>query len=512
MTVDETAVGSEGRRFAVNCAVMLPTIMHSVDITIATVALPSIQGALSATQDQVAWVLSSYVIAVAIVTPATGWLAARLGRRRLFLISVAGFTLTSALCGAAHGLLELVVYRLLQGGFGAGLIPLSQAVILDTYPRRDHGRAMAIWGVGVMVGPIIGPTLGGYLTEFHDWRWVFYINLPIGVLAILGILAFVPDTERDSRRALDYFGFAALALGIGCLQMVLDRGERLDWFADTEIILGTVLAIVGFYWYVVHSLTTQRPFLAPELFRDRNFVIGLALGFTAHVCLYATVALLPSFLQNLLNYPILTSGVLFVPRAIGTLIGMAIVSRVATRIDARVLILTGLMVASYGLWEMTRFTLEVSESRIVWSGLIFGIGLGLVFVPVSTTTFATLPRALRTEGAGIYAVVRSLGASLGISVFVTILVRNAQVNRSTLVEHVSPYNERFHDPNLLGPLAHNPAEGLSSLSQIIDRQAEMIAYVNDFRALMVATLCVAPLVFLLDSPWRRSAENEDTRR
>jgi DHA2 family multidrug resistance protein len=510
LTIKETAARPEARRFAVNCAVMLPTIMHSVDITIATVALPSIQGALSATQDQVAWILSSYVIAVAMVTPATGWLAARLGRRRLFLISVTGFTLTSALCGSAHGLAELVIYRLFQGGFGAGLIPLSQAVVLDTYPRREHGRAMAIWGVGVMVGPIIGPTLGGYLTEFYDWRWVFYINLPIGILALFGILAFVPDTERDSRRALDYFGFAALALGIGCLQMVLDRGERLDWFADTEIVLGSALAAVGFYWYVVHSLTTQRPFLTPELFRDRNFVIGLALGFTAHVSLYATVALLPSFLQNLLNYPIVTSGLLFVPRAFGTLIGMAIVSRTTTRVDPRVLMLAGLVVASYGLWEMTRFTLDVSESRIVWSGLIFGVGLGLVFVPVSTVAFSTLPRVLRTEAAGIYAVVRSLGASLGISVFVTILVRNAQVNRSALVENISPYNERYHGPLLSAPLGHGQAEGLSNISHMIDRQAEMIAYVNDFRALMVVTLCVIPLVFLLDR--RPSPESEDAQR
>ncbi|MCX7355136.1 MAG: DHA2 family efflux MFS transporter permease subunit [Alphaproteobacteria bacterium] len=507
MTQAAPAANPETRRLLVNCAVMLPTIMHSVDITIATVALPSIQGALSATQDQAAWVLTAYVIAIAIVTPATGWLAGRLGRRRLFLIAVTGFTLTSMLCGAAQSLPELVLFRLFQGGFGAGLIPLSQAVVLDTYPPREHGRAMAIWGIGVMAGPIIGPTLGGYLTEFYSWRAVFYINLPIGILALLGILAFVPDTARDHSRALDLFGFGALAISIACLQMVLDRGERLDWFDDPKIVIGCALAIVGFYFYVAHSLTHHRPFLDPKLFRDRNFIAGLMLGFSAHVCLYSTVALLPPFLQNLLEYPVLTSGFLFIPRAIGTLIGMAIVSRLAGKVDPRVLILVGLLIAAYGLWQMTGFTLEVEPHEIVVSGLLLGIGLGLIFVPVSTTAFSSLPRALRTEGAGIYAVVRSLGASLGISVFVTLFVRNAQANRSALVENVTPYNNLFRAPYLPPQWSLGHSESLSSLSRVVDRQAEMIAYVWDFQVLMFLTLAVIPLVFLITPP-KKAAKSE----
>lgn len=512
MTSAAPAAGQETRRLLVNCAVMLPTIMHSVDITIATVALPSVQGALSATQDQVSWVLTAYVIAVAIVTPATGWLAARLGRRRLFLIAVAGFTLTSMLCGAAQSLTELVLFRLFQGGFGAGLIPLSQAVVLDTYPQREHGRALAIWGIGVMAGPIIGPTLGGYLTEFYDWRWVFYINLPIGVLALFGIMAFVPDTARDHNRTLDLFGFAALAIAIACLQMVLDRGERLDWFADPEIVIGCVFAAVGLYFYVVHALTTTRPFLDPVLFKDRNFIAGLMLGFMAHVCLYSTVALLPPFLQHLLNYPVLTSGFLFIPRAIGTLIGMMVVSRLAGRVDPRAMILVGLLTAAYGLWEMTGFTLEVEPFEIVWSGLALGIGLGLVFVPVSTTAFSSLPRALRTEGAGIYAVVRSLGASLGISIFVTLFVRNAQFNRAALVENVSPYNNLFRAPYLPEAWGLGHSQSLSSLSTVIDRQAEMIAYVYDFQILMFATLAVMPLVLLITPPSRARGSTEAEKR
>ena len=484
----------EGRRFAVNCVVMLPTVMHSVDITIAAVALPSIQGALSATQDQISWILTSYVVAVAIVTPATGWLAARLGRRRLFLASVSGFTTVSVFCGLASSLDEILLYRFLQGAFGAGLIPLSQAVILDTYPREDHSRAMAIWGVGVMAGPIIGPTLGAYLTEYLGWHWVFFINLPIGVAAFLGIWALVPETERDLGRAFDVFGFLALAGALGCLQLVMDRGERLDWFADPTIVGGCVAAAIAFYWFVVHSATVERPFLSPAMFRNRNFVGGLVLGFGAHVSLYATVALMPPLLQNVLNYPVLTSGFLFIPRAVGTLVGMFVVSRVPKTTDPRALMLLGLLLAAYGLWEMTYFTLDVSESAIVWSGFVLGLGLGLVFVPASTITFSTLPKALRTEGTGVYAVVRSLGASLGISVFVTLLVRDIQVQRASMVEAVSPFNPFLSESWQQG------GAGLSRLSGAIDRQAEMTAYVNDFFWIMIATLAVIPLVALVRPP------------
>ncbi len=487
----------ENRRFLINCVVMLPTVMHSVDITIAAVALPSMQGALSATQEQISWILTSYVLAVAIVTPATGWLSARLGRRRLFLAAVGGFTLASMLCGLASGLGEILMFRFLQGGFGAVLIPLSQAVILDTYPSREHGRAMAIWGVGVMAGPIIGPTLGAYLTEFHGWRWVFFINLPIGVLALAGIAGFVPESDRGGRRAFDIFGFLALAGALTCLQLVMDRGERRDWFADSTIVVGVSAALVGFYLYVAHSLTTERPFLDRTLFRDRNFIVGLMLGFSVHLSLYATVALIPPLLQNVLHYPVLTSGVLFIPRAIGTLIGMFAVSRIPRYVDPRGVIAMGLLIASYGLWEMTQFTLDVGESDIVWSGLCLGLGLGLVFVPVSTLTFSTLPRALRTEGTGLYAVVRSLGASLGISVFVTFLVRDIQAARATLAESVSPYNQFLRSPHL-----PNLGDGqvLLKLGSVIEREAEMVAYVNDFWALMFATLAVLPLVLLIKPP------------
>jgi DHA2 family multidrug resistance protein len=286
--------------------------------------------------------------------------------------------------------------------------------------------------------------------------------------------------------------------------MVLDRGERLDWFDDPEIVIACAFAVVGAYFYIVHSLTHHRPFLDPQLFRDRNFIAGLMLGFSAHVCLYSTVALLPPFLQDLLEYPVLTSGFLFIPRAIGTLIGMAIVSRLAGRVDPRAMILAGLLIAAYGLWQMSGFTLEVESHEIVISGLLLGIGLGLIFVPVSTMAFSTLPRALRTEGAGIYAVVRSLGASLGISVFVTLFVRNAQANRAVLVENVSPFNTLFHAPYLPEQWALDHSRSLSSLSRVIDRQAEMIAYVWDFQVLMFLTLAVIPLILLITPPSKQA--------
>ena len=335
MTAEPSPAGRDAGRLVVNIAVMLPTIMHSIDITIVAVALPSMQGSFSATQDQIAWVLSAYLVAIAVVTPATGWLSARIGRRRLFLFSVFGVTAASVLCGVAGSVTEIVFFRLLQGGFGASLIPLSQAILLDTYPPCEHGRALAIWGVGVMAGPILGPTLGGYLTEFHSWRWVFYINLPIGIMALLAILAYIPDSEGRSRRPMDYFGFATLALAVGSLQMMFDRGERLDWFASPEIIVLGLLAGFGFYWFVVHSLTTREPFLDMGLFRDRNFAACLVLGFGTHARLYATVALLPPLLQQVLNYPALEAGFLFIPRALGTIIGMFVVARLSARLDLR---------------------------------------------------------------------------------------------------------------------------------------------------------------------------------
>ena len=492
-----TAAASVRHRGPIVVSIMLATIMQALDTTIANVALPHMQGSLSATQDQISWVLTSYIVAAAIMTPPTGILAEKLGRKRLFLGAVAGFTVASMLCGIAETLPEMVGFRLLQGVFGASLVPLSQAVLLDTYPREEHGRAMALWGVGVMVGPILGPTLGGYLTDFYNWRWVFFINLPFGIIALLGILFFVPENEHRSHRSFDLFGFAMLSLAIGALQLVLDRGELKDWFGSTEIIVEATVAALGLYLFLVQMATAEHPFLEPRLFKDRNFVISLFFIFVVGIILLATLALMPPFLQNLMGYPVVTTGLVLAPRGIGTMFAMLIVSRLIGRVDSRLLILVGLALAGISLWEMADFTTGVSEWTIIRTGVVQGLGLGFLFVPLSALAFSTLAPALRTDAAGMFSLMRNIGSSIGVSVVTSLLTRYTQVNHEQLAGFASPYNSQMQAPWL--PEFWNPATGpgAAALNEEITRQASTIAYLNDFRLMMYVTLLTIPMLLLL---------------
>lgn len=487
-------------RALITVSVMLATVMQALDTTIANVALPHMQGSMSAAQDQIAWVLTSYIVAAAIMTPPTGYLAARFGRKRLFLFAVGGFTLASMLCGAATSLPELVVYRVLQGAFGAGLVPLSQSVLLDTFPRERHGKAMAMWGVGVMVGPILGPTLGGYLTELHNWRWVFYINLPFGILAMLGILAFVPETEQDKGRPFDWFGFTLLSVAIGALQLMLDRGESLDWFASTEIIVEAAVAGLCFYMFLAHMLTAERPFLDPKMFADRNFAVGLLFIFIVGIILLATLALLPPFLQNLMEYPVLTTGYVLAPRGMGTMAAMLVVGRMIGRIDSRLIIGFGLALVALSLWDMAGFSTDVSSWDIVRTGVVQGMGLGFVFVPLSTTTFATLAPRFRTEGTSMFSLMRNLGSSIGISIVISVLVRQTQANHAILSEHANPFNRALQHPSVAQYWSLADPAGLTALNNEITRQAALLAYLNDFRLMMVVCLAAIPLLLLLRAP------------
>ncbi|MBI1774945.1 MAG: DHA2 family efflux MFS transporter permease subunit [Proteobacteria bacterium] len=498
------------RRTLITICVMLATVMQALDTTIANVALPHMQGSLSATQDQISWVLTSYIVAAAIATPSTGFVAARLGRKRLFVISVSGFVVASMLCGIATSLTELVVFRLLQGVFGAALVPLSQALMFDTYPKERHGWAMAVWGMGTMVAPILGPTLGGYLTEYYDWRWIFYINLPFGLLALIGILAFVPDTPIDRARSLDALGFALLSLAIGAFQMLLDRGELKDWFGSTEIVIEAVIAALCLYLFIVHALTTNRPFFDPRIFGDRTFVTGLVLVFIVASVMMSTMALLPPFLQTLMGYPVMTAGIIMAPRGIGTLCAMISVSRLIGRFDPRLIMLFGFSMAAYALWRYTGFTPEVSVSTISWTGFLQGFGMGFLFVPLSTMTFATLPQQHRTEAAGLYALVRNTGGSIGISVVTAFLAHNQQVNHAALAERATPYSPAFRVPLLPDAWSLETAEGLARLNEEIDRQAQTIAYLEDFRMIMTVAIFAIPCLLLLRRPPRpgRPAETQ----
>jgi DHA2 family multidrug resistance protein len=488
--------------FLITCSIMLATIMQALDTTIANVALPHMQGSLSATQDQVAWVLTSYIVAAAIMTPPTGFLSAKLGRKRLFVWSVVGFTIASMLCGIAATLEQMVLFRLLQGVFGAALVPLSQSVLLDTYPREKHGAAMAMWGVGVMVGPILGPTLGGYLTEYYNWRWVFFINLPFGILALLGILAFVPETEKEKDKPIDFFGFALLGLAIGSLQMMLDRGELLDWFSSNEIVVEAVLAGLAFYMFIVHMLTHEHPFITPRLFRDRNLVTGLCFIFLVGIVLLATMALLPPFLQNLKGYPVITVGFVLAPRGIGTMIAMMLVGRMVGKVDTRLLILGGLFATAYSLYQMVGFNLNTSQYDIVESGIIQGLGLGFIFVPLSTITFSTLDPKLRTEAAGLFSLLRNIGSSIGISVVMALLSQNTQINHANIAQHVSPFKTMMQDGFLPPTWSLDTAAGLAALNGEVTRQAATIASLNDFQFMMWVTLAAVPLLIFLRRPAR----------
>lgn len=488
----------------ITISIMLATVMQVIDTTIANVALPHMQGSLSATQDQIAWVLTSYIVAAAIMTPPTGFLAARFGRKRIFLAAVAGFTVASMLCGMSTSLTEIVFFRLLQGVFGASLVPLSQAVLLDTYPRERHGSAMAIWGMGIMVGPILGPTLGGYLTEYYNWRSVFFINLPFGILAFLGILAFVPETGQNRARPFDWYGFALLSIAIGALQLMLDRGVSQDWFSSGEIVIETFLAAICFYMFVVHILTADRPFLEPGLFRDRNLVSGLFFIFVIGIILLATMALLPPFLQTLMGYPVLTIGLVLAPRGVGTMVAMMIVGRIISRVDPRYLIGFGLILTSFSLWEMTAFNMDISTWDVVRTGLVQGFGLGFVFVPLSTLTFATLQPHYRNEGTALFSLVRNLGSSIGISIVVSQLARNTQINHAVIGETVTVFNPALKWANVAHFWNLDTLRGLLALNGEITRQAMTIAYLNDFRLMMFVTITVFPILFLLRNPKHKS--------
>ncbi|MEZ5440184.1 MAG: DHA2 family efflux MFS transporter permease subunit [Lysobacterales bacterium] len=492
--------GSPAERGLITVSVMLATIMQALDTTIANVALPHMQGSMGATQDQIAWVLTSYIVAAAICMPLTGFLTARFGRRQVFLVAVAGFTLASMLCGAAQSLEQLVLFRLLQGVFGASLVPLSQSVLLDTYPREKHGSAMALWGVGVMVGPILGPSLGGWLTEYYNWRWVFYINLPFGLLAWWGIAACVRETPLDLGRRFDLFGFALLGLAIGALQLCLDRGQSLDWFASREIWIEAILAALALYLFVAHMLTHPRPFLEPGLFRDRNFNVGLLLIFCVGIILLATMALLPPFLQQLAGYPVLDVGFLLVPRGVGTMIGMMTVGALAQRVDLRWMIATGIVLIVVSLWEMTGFTRDIGVSEIVRTGVVQGLGLGLVFVPLSTLSFSTLAPRYRNEGTALFSLMRNIGSSIGISVVVTLLARNTQANHATMSEFLTRDSYALQQAIANGQLQMDSALGLAQLNQLLTREAATLAYLQDFRLMMWVALAGLPLLLLLRRP------------
>ena len=487
-----------GVRRAITVSVMLAAMMNSLDTTIANVALPHIQGSVAASADEISWVLTSYIVAAAIVTPLTGWLADRLGRKTVLVWSIVGFTAASGLCGLATNLQEIVLFRLLQGVFGASLQPMSQAAMLDMAPPGEQAQATGIWSMGALLGPILGPTVGGWLTESFTWRWVFFINLPFGIIAALGVSAFMTNQPEADSRPFDLFGFGMLGLAVACLQLLLDRGQTQDWFSSTEICVYAGGIILFGYLFVAHILTAERPFLDVALFENSNYVVGCVVGFLLVIMLFGTLALIPSMLERLMGYPVVLTGIVTAPRGIGSMIAMAASGYVLKRVDARAVMTIGFLLTAVSVYQMSGFSLGMDSRLLVVSGFLQGIGSGLVFVSLSLLSFGTLSSKLRNQGTAMFTLVRNVGAAAGISILQTLSVRASASVHSRLTEGIRPDNPVMARA-MPGFDFHSPM-AVAAMNGQIDRQAAMVSYVDIYWMLFIVTLCGMPLVLLLRPP------------
>ena len=494
-----TSVQNLANRVPITIALMLATLMNTLDGTIANVALPHIQGSLSASQDQITWVLTSYIIAAAIMIPLSGWLSQKFGRKLVFLLSIAGFTFASMLCGIATTLPEIVAFRLLQGVAGATMMPLSQTIMLDLFPPKMIPQVMAVWSSVVILGPIMGPALGGWLTENASWRWVFYINFPIGVLAFIGLYVFMERDRGGQQRPFDYLGYITLVMFIGGLQFMLDRGPIQDWFDSTEIWTEGLIALIGLWIFIAHTATTRQPFFHPGLVRDRNFVVTTTFNFFVGMTMFSTSAMLPSMMQGLMGYSVIQSGYASMPRGIGSLIAFIFVPFLLRRIGARTTLLSGIIVLCVSLWKMRGFDLSMDSGPIVLTGFLQGIGTGLLFGPMTFLAYATLDPNLRAEGTTVSNMGRSLGASVGISVMQATLVRQSAAAHEALVRHL-----QFTDPVVKGAFAESPGQGdglnLPAINAEITRQAAMIGYDRVFEILLLLSMVLLPLLVIVRSP------------
>jgi DHA2 family multidrug resistance protein len=487
------------RRNMVTICAMTATIMQALDTTIANVALPYMQGTLSASQDQINWVLTSYIVAAAIMTAPVGWIANRFGRKRIFILCSGGFTIASVLCGLAQDINQMVLFRLLQGVFGAALVPLSQAVMLDSYALHERAKAMSIWGMGVMMGPIMGPSLGAWLTETYSWHWVFFVNLPFGIFTVLGLLIFMDETRKNRELRFDWFGFAALAVGIGSLQIALDRGEQLGWMESNEIIAEFIISAVGFYYFFAHSFTTSKPFIQFAIFKDKNFIGGCVFMAVMGLVLFSTMALSSPYLQNVIGYPIITAGLLLASRGCGTFVAMMLVGRMMRYIEARTLIISGLSITCLSLFYMTGWTDQTGVSEIVTISIVQGFGFGLVFVPLSTVAFLTLPNHLRTDGTSMLTLMRNVASSIGISLVIAQLTEGSRRTYAILSEHVNPFNHAMQMRDVRGIIDMTTDKGRAMMDVMVGLQAQIIAFSHDYQMVMMFTLCAIPLAIMIGS-------------
>ena len=484
-------------------SVMLATFMEVLDTSVANVALPHIAGNLSATPEESTWVLTSYLISNAIILPATNWLGSLFGRKRFLIVCIGIFTLSSALCGAAASLGMLLVARILQGAGGGALQPIAQAVLLESFPAEKRGSAMAVYGMGIVVAPIIGPTLGGWITDNYSWRWIFYINIPVGLLAMLMAKTFIEDlpyirSQRPGR--IDYIGFGLMAVGFATLQLVLDKGQEDDWFSSAFITRSLMIAIVSLVAFVIWELRTKEPIVNLRVLANRNFAVGTAMIATVGIALYGTTALLPLFLQTLLDYPALQSGLAVSPRGIGAIVSMVLVGRLIGKVDGRYLIVFGFGILAASTYLLSDINLEITIRSITWPQVFSGFALGFVFVPLTVMATGTLSNEQIGNATGIYNLMRNVGGSFGIAMVTTMLARGAQAHQAAMVSHLTPYDPVFRER--LSEMVSNFAthgdvvtatqQAYAAMYQTLVRQATLLAYIDNFRLLALLCLICMP--------------------
>jgi MFS transporter, DHA2 family, multidrug resistance protein len=497
-------------RGVVTVCLMSATLMQALDQTIANVALPYMQGSLSASYSQMTWVLTSYVVMSAIMTAPLGWLSARYGRKRLFIVCLSGFTVASALCGLANSLVQIVLFRLLQGAFGAAMSPLSQATMLDIYDIKQRGKAMAVFSMGVMLGPIIGPTLGGYLTADLSWRWVFYVNVPFGIATIIGLMLFMPRHEPGAKSRFDWTGFAVLGMALATMQYALDRGDELDWFNSRTIVVCFVLAGLGFYLFIVHLCLARNTFVPRRLFADRNFVAGLVAMASLGLVLISSTSLLTPYLENLSGYPVAQAGLVMAPRGLGTLVAMQFAGRLVNRTDPRIMLFTGFSLLTLALYMQIAWTPDVSNTYLAFTIALQGAGIGLVFVPLQIIAFYTLPADLRTQGTAMLALVRSVTAAIGVSMTTWMLDRMTRYEHAVLAGGVTPFSRAVQvGGNVSHMLNTHTALGMAQMDAMVGTQASIIAYMDDFKFMMLSTLPAFACLFLMRKPPDVAAVNMD---
>ncbi len=493
------------RRYTILATLTFVTMLYTMTVMIANVALPKMQGAFAATVDQIALVVTFNIVATAVVTPASGWLASRFSRRNLMLFCAIGFTLSSMLCGAAQNLEQLVFFRILQGGFGAPLVPICMAMILDIFPTEEHGTATAIFGMGVVFGPIIGPTVGGYLSEELGWRWVFFLLVPFGVLAIASIVSFIDDRRRAPAMKLDWTGLVSLSVAIAALQLMLDRGQRLDWFDSPEIVVEATVAAGAFYIFLAHTFTAKEPFLDPRLLLDRNYALGMAITLLFGAILWTPMIIYPPMMQGLRDYPEDTIGLFLALRGFGTFCGSTLLVFVNRMLDPRLVLSIGFLLQGIGGWYMGAFDINLSGFELAWTNLVAGFGVGFVWVPLTLITFSTLDKSKLNEGSALFHLVRNIGSSISISITIALVIRSTSMNYADLTGFVPIFGEASSMMALKGAPSPETESELMRLSGEISRQSRMIGYINAFYLYAITAFAVIPLIALVRMPRKAPA-------